>query len=187
MTGIFLEAVWNKLYNIRCFEGIRFPEGRNYEDVSVMWKIMKTLAENGGSVALCPDDLFHYRMRKSSIVHTDSPDNTVDVWTALRERYQGLPGYPQTLSACMSVIGRMWKNYSSFPPADRKRLRPVLTDMRSFSREHFRQIMTGPYEKGIKRFCLASQSSSPFVLRCCHMIKKLRSARRNDPAGELFD
>ena len=88
----FGNTVWNKLYKAECFKETRFPDGLNYEDVSTTLKVMKEAAENGGSLASLPDVLFHYRVRKSSILNTYSFKNNIDSWTAHYSKYIALPG-----------------------------------------------------------------------------------------------
>ena len=89
----FREVVWNKMFRAEVFAGIRFAEGRTYEDVDLTWRIMKNLAESGGTAAVMPDELIHSRMRRSSITHTHSLKNIVDHWLAQYGRYEGFPEY----------------------------------------------------------------------------------------------
>lgn len=48
----FREVLWNKMFRAEVFAEIRFPDGRTYEDVSLTWRIMKMLAESGGTVSV---------------------------------------------------------------------------------------------------------------------------------------
>ena len=86
----FGNTVWNKLYKAKCFKETRFPDGLNYEDVSTTLKVMKEAAENGGSLVSLPDVLFHYRVRKSSILNTYSFKNRTD--QAYVDEFSGLFG-----------------------------------------------------------------------------------------------
>ena len=87
----FREVVWNKMFRAEVFAGIRFAEGRTYEDVDLTWRIMKNLAESGGTAAVLSDELIHSRMRRSSITHTHSLKNIMDHWLAQYGRYEGFP------------------------------------------------------------------------------------------------
>ncbi len=189
-NGLFGVIVWNKLYLDGCFSNIRFPEGHNYEDVSTTWKIMKHLAETGGTAAVLSESLFHFRERKSSISHTKSCCNIMDAWTAHRERYAGMPDYRQRfLPACFKHIGRMWLYYSGFSREEKKAAASVVAEMSRFSTEHRRQVMKGSFPIRVKAICLVSQSSSPLLMWSCFLggillrinrktERKLRNAKK---------
>lgn len=59
---------WNKLYKRSLFEGIRYPEGRLFEDSPTTWKLI-CKAEN---VYYIEDSLYFYYMRSDSILHQTS-------------------------------------------------------------------------------------------------------------------
>ncbi|MBE6878342.1 MAG: glycosyltransferase family 2 protein [Ruminococcaceae bacterium] len=59
--------VWNKLYHTKSFEKIRFPEGKNYEDVYVM----QPLIANSEKISFTGSEGYCYRMRADSITHDD--------------------------------------------------------------------------------------------------------------------
>ena len=78
VNGVISDVAWNKLYRINCISITQFPEGKNYEDIFSMWKLMLKIAETNGSVAVLAEELFHYRIRKNSISHTKSAKNLLD-------------------------------------------------------------------------------------------------------------
>lgn len=57
--------VWNKLFR-RDVINSEFPEGKLFEDAAVLNHWVRDIR----SAVLAPDTLYHYRMRKSSIMHT---------------------------------------------------------------------------------------------------------------------
>ncbi|MDE7450868.1 MAG: hypothetical protein K2M66_01835, partial [Alistipes sp.] len=57
--------VWNKLFR-RDIINSEFPEGKLFEDAVVLNHWVRDIQ----SAVLAPDTLYHYRMRKSSIMHT---------------------------------------------------------------------------------------------------------------------
>ena len=73
-------AVWNKLYRRFIWDGLRFPEGHNYEDFEM---ILPTL-ERAGRVALTDQTLVIYRLRDGSITKTQTFENTRDHAIAYR-------------------------------------------------------------------------------------------------------
>ncbi len=173
-TGEMTNLTWNKLYRSNRFQPYSFPEGRTYEDVSIIWKIMKDLSDSDGTVVVIPDVLFHYRMQKSSIVHTPSMKNAVDNWTAHQEKFNGLPNYhkhffPDNIGS----ISKMLRYYSAFSKSEKKAAKPVVKEMRKFSKTYFYEIMRGDYFKRTKLVCFISLFISPPVMFACHCTWKL--------------
>ncbi|MCR4791488.1 MAG: glycosyltransferase [Lachnospiraceae bacterium] len=60
-----MNVSWNKLYDTRLFETIRFPVGRLHEDIATTYKL---LFEASG-VVIVHKELYFYRQRDDSIVH----------------------------------------------------------------------------------------------------------------------
>lgn len=60
-------SVWNKLFRREVINS-EFPEGKLFEDAAVLNHWVRDIQ----SAVLAPDTLYHYRMRKSSIMHTQS-------------------------------------------------------------------------------------------------------------------
>ena len=179
-AGLFNDVVWNKLYDMKCFTGSRFPDEHNYEDVFTTWKLMRVLAENNGSVAVLPEELIHFRMRKSSISHTKSLRNIVDCWAAYHEKYEGMPDFQgELLSSCYTVIGRMWANYNAFSKKEKKEAADTMLEMQTFSKMHFGQVMRGKYPPKTKCICFTALFKAPFVMWICHCIGKLYKAYAN--------
>lgn len=179
-SGDLKHVVWNKLFRAECLSGHRFPEGCIYEDVATTWKIMKELAGSGGVVATVPQCLFHYRVRKSSVSHSSSFRNLADSWAAYRGKFEGLYEYREYLyPECIGQIAKMWKNYTGFNREERKLARPIVREMRDFSRENYCFVRNGNYPKSIKRAFAVTRFSSPAVMfsyrlagKILHLVKK---------------
>ena len=67
-------AVWNKLYKRELWENIRFPDGRNYEDIDVMYRIF----DRCNAVAVVSQPMYFYRKRSGGISATITLRNIVD-------------------------------------------------------------------------------------------------------------
>ena len=67
-------AVWNKIYCRKLWEGLRFSEGRVYEDVQVMYELLGKCKK----VLLLPEIMVAYRIRTDSITKTASIQNVKD-------------------------------------------------------------------------------------------------------------
>ncbi len=73
--------VWNKLHK-RSIINCEFPEGRNFEDIYVYSNWLK----NVNKMVLNPRVLYHYRMRKGSIIHSDVARNRGDYFLSCIDR-----------------------------------------------------------------------------------------------------
>ena len=183
----FREVVWNKMFRAEVFAGIRFAEGRTYEDVDLTWRIMKNLAESGGTAAVLSDELIHSRMRRSSITHTHSLKNIVDHWLAQYGRYEGLTEYrDRYIGACFMVVGWMWMSYSGFSKEDKQKAEETIRQMKAFSRANRRKVMRGKYPRYIRMVCLLSQTSSQLAMELGARWGRRRHPVRRGEKGELF-
>ncbi len=167
--GKLRDVVWNKLYANSCFSLLLFPEGHYYEDVDVTWKLMRHLADNCGIVVKIPEELFHQRVRKSSISHARTFCTIVDCWKAYYGKFEALPEYKDWLiPGCVAAISRMWPNYNGFSKAEKKKANTIIREMCDFSRKYRRNILTGDYNQHIKKICLISQSRSHLLMWLMH-------------------
>lgn len=73
--------VWNKLHR-RSIITCGFPEGRNFEDIFVYGEWLKNISK----MVLDPTLLYHYRMRKGSIIHTNPSKNRYDFFLSCIDR-----------------------------------------------------------------------------------------------------
>lgn len=67
-------AVWNKLYKSIIWKGIRFPEGRNYEDMQIMCQVI----ERCSKLITVPGVHVYYRKRTGSITQCWTEKNIRD-------------------------------------------------------------------------------------------------------------
>lgn len=83
--------VWNKLFDARLWDGVRFPVGQKYEDVSTTYKLI----ERSARVAVIAEPLYGYRLRDDSIVGSRDVQGELDCIKAHWDRYEVLaPAYP---------------------------------------------------------------------------------------------
>lgn len=73
--------VWNKLH-ARHIINCDFPEGRNFEDIYVYNQWLRNVKR----MAISPEPLYHYRMRKGSIIHVDAAKNRYDYFLSCIDR-----------------------------------------------------------------------------------------------------
>lgn len=82
----YKEFVWNKLFKRSLWEGVRFPERRNFEDVAIMYRLFNA----ANKVTVIPGTYVDYLQRKSSIIGTRSLKNEMDGITGYTERISAL-------------------------------------------------------------------------------------------------
>lgn len=93
---VFYNMVWNKIFSHHLFNGIRFPEGRTFEDVAVMHLVFDRISTG---VYVSEKILYNYRQaRKDSIMAraitpamlNDRLSNELDRLEFIIERYPDL-------------------------------------------------------------------------------------------------
>ena len=80
IEGKVSTAVWNKFYRRELWDGIRFTEGRNYEDLEVILPVL----EKAKSIYVISEPLVSYRLRQESITFTRSLRNLQDYTLSFR-------------------------------------------------------------------------------------------------------
>lgn len=68
VEGRLNKSVWNKLYDRKLWNAIRFPDGRVYEDVFTSYQVL----DKAERVLLIPGTQMMYRIRKRSFTQTSS-------------------------------------------------------------------------------------------------------------------
>lgn len=80
------DYLWNKLYNAKLLEGMSFEEGRYFEDVSYMYKIIKKT-----DMLISIDCiLYYYRRTETSITGDINLKKMSDYFLSFSERYLSL-------------------------------------------------------------------------------------------------
>lgn len=75
--------VWNKLFKRELFENIRFPVGRNYEDITVGVRLF----EKSNRMVLKEVPKYYYVIREDSITKNKTIKSCNDYMDAVLERY----------------------------------------------------------------------------------------------------
>ena len=78
--------VWNKIYKREDWikAGITFPEGRMFEDIAIVIKILNSL----NFMVTVPDTYYHYRRRSDSIVTLNNKKSKTDYDLSEKEMYK---------------------------------------------------------------------------------------------------
>lgn len=77
---------WNKMYKSSLFEGIRYPEGRLFEDQPVTWQ----LVYKAKNIYFTNEILYYYFMRTGSIVHQETYKAAKDKFEMRMQFYDGI-------------------------------------------------------------------------------------------------
>lgn len=133
----YSHSAWDKLYRHALFADVRFPNGRNFEDIATTYRVF----EKARTVQLMPEAKYHYLQRSNSIMGDSSLRNRVDSYIAAKEQYLNMkdawPQFRGLLEAwCISVASGIWGVYLSNPKEARKEYRGVVKEIAGFAREH---------------------------------------------------
>jgi len=172
---------WNKLYRKELFSSIRYPEGRDYEDILTTYKILLSAQK----VICVPDALFHYRMRANTISRTYTVDYMISFWRANDERFKALseayPEYLETLiEDCFRAISRMCRWYASFSKAEQAHAETTLQEMQYFARQHSRRIMKSKRLSFVTKVsCLCAKTRSSILFFLLNLLVRVYMIRKN--------
>ena len=96
---------WLKMCHRRCWEGVRFPEGRIYEDVAIAFY---PLAKAKRPVGFLDRSLYNYRINRTGTTQSRKPIARYHFYLALRERYEyALKNVPEATEAARNVAARL--------------------------------------------------------------------------------
>ena len=127
-------SVWNKLYRRKLWEDTRFPDGHNYEDMDIMFRIF----DRCGSVLVLDQPLYYHLKRPGSITDTLSETNLRD-WRLARKHFEeyvststpAIFSYEQLKKAQQSTFSGMMINYVRCSKKRDKLSRGFLDSMRT--------------------------------------------------------
>ncbi|OUP56312.1 hypothetical protein B5F14_09775 [Faecalitalea cylindroides] len=69
---------WNKLYKKKVFKNVYFPEGKLFEDIRTTYKLFL----NADKVCLIDEYLYHYQIRRNSIISSSKGDKVFEIFNA---------------------------------------------------------------------------------------------------------
>lgn len=138
LRGELAEAVWNKLWNRRCFEQIRFPENRIFEEYATTWRVFIQVDH----VCTVDASKYHYRQREGNLSRTHDMKNLVGYWLSPKERYEALwdqvdeTSKRMLLRLCAMAVSRTWAYCYDCTAENRDAYRGVLREMNTFSKHN---------------------------------------------------
>lgn len=165
-------CLWDKIYNKTLWEGIRFPHGKIYEDIAVLYKvILKTSA-----IATVNAPLYYYYRRSNSITSSNFseglftyPENTRILLNDIKENYEDLYEY-----ACWAHVKALQAVLNKLAKADKIVYKTHIGQFKDLARELRQYIAMGLFSNVFKineKFHLCFFSVW-FILRPALQIKK---------------
>ena len=139
IQGKISNAVWNKLWRKNCFDQIRFPEGRVFEEYATTYRVYASINNICTVNALC----YHYLQRKDSLAKTRDLKNLMGFWRSHNERYIFLKDQvdeetnQRLLKLCASAIARAWAYYYECTKEDKCDYDKDIQTMNAFTRNQF--------------------------------------------------
>ena len=134
---------WDKLYRAQLFEGIRFPDGYDYEDIRTTYRVFLR-AER---FVLLPDILYHYVQYDSSVSHTESLKNRLDHWSSFYQLYRVFGRRREYADVCLRKCAHsLFRAYGTLWRTDRgecAREKQRISEMLSFARRHRNEVLFG--------------------------------------------
>lgn len=171
IDGSINNGVWNKLYRIAMFHNISFPDGKNYEDVAVMHKIIY----RADKVATDSSIKYHYRIRHESITKTYTAKNLIDYADSHISRYyffknEGLrmfeDRHDELLRYAASGISKVWRWWYQCNKEDREKYKNNIEDLRQFSCSFILRCWNKSWPKYLQFSVVFMHSSSTFSFAC---------------------
>lgn len=134
IKGRIRTQVWNKIWKTQLFNEVRFPEGRNFEDIATVYRLIR----RASTVTGIDEAYYHWRQRISGIARSHDRKNLVDDWLAHKQRYEDLKDCANSevvtllLRCCAYAIARVWAwNLKSNCPDE------YLREMNEFARKNY--------------------------------------------------
>ena len=131
-------SAWNKLWSNSCYSGIRFPEGRIFEDVATTYRVF----DDVGCVSSISECKYHYLQREGSLSKTLTMKKMIDYWLGQREKYEYLSSKVDEklthtlLRLCAEVVASTWAHYYDCPSEDRTRYCDSIQQMNTFVKDY---------------------------------------------------
>lgn len=175
------EDVWNKFYKADLFYGIRYPEGKIFEDKATTYKLL----QKAKVLTYTPAPLIHYRNREGSLSNVHSMKSLTDYWVVYRERFDTLGSLSDTyyriaLSEAIGAISRMWRWYAVCTEEEKIVSQRYLDDMKKFVEEHRSEVLKGAYSRHVKATCHYARYQISFIYKLLNFMNTLyRNRNRN--------
>lgn len=144
---------WNKVYRSEYVKASPFVEGKDYEDILTIYRIVKDMDK----AVVISDPLYHYLIRRSSICRDHDIKNLKDYWHAFYTRYTDVMNYPEysgdrevealLLKGCASAVSRTWRWAYGLRKTDKPAVDELTSAVSSFVKTHYGTFGVKGYPK----------------------------------------
>lgn len=176
-------AVWNKLYSKELLQrsivhGVLFPEGKNYEDVAAMYRIV----DNAKSVAMISEVLYHYRIRSGSITKTYTAKNLIDYSDSKLSRYVFFKNrYPvlyeekkeKLLLSAGYGISKVWRWWYGCKAEEKWEYKNKIKELQSFTKNNIPLFGYSSWPITLRLSALFMHSSSYFSFAIMYALNQV--------------
>lgn len=167
----FNNNVWNKLYRRKLFDDVLFPEGKNYEDVAVMHRIVG----NAKAAVVETTVLYHYRVRPESITKTYTAKNLMDYADAKLGRYYFFRNVQpdlfwekkeKLLLFAMNGISKVWRWWYGCKAEEKRQYDEEIKVLQAFRKENIPLFgfCSWPFSMRLSAVFMYSRSSISFAV-----------------------
>ena len=131
---------WLKICRRHCWEGIRFPEQRIYEDVAISHLVLAKAAKPIGFIDY---PLYNYRINLSGLTQTREENGRYQFYLALKERYEYALINEQTAAdqACVLAARFAMGTYLDYRVNQWTSLDPYVMDVMTFMNKNKRRLI----------------------------------------------
>ena len=114
--------VWNKLAPRELYRGISFPEGRDFEDIHVMYRLFRRARR----ILVLPEPKYYYRQREDSISRRPDIGKKLELCQAMEERYRRVvredPGFgPDLMGGYLVACSALGQAVAAASPGERRK------------------------------------------------------------------
>lgn len=158
--------MWLGLFKRFCWEGIVFPLGRTYEDLTMTYRAFLKVR----NVGFLMEPLYHYRMNDTSITQTVKPRKSYDIFMAFVDHYHGaLEEFSELTDKCAAKAAHFAISlYFHYCAAKVAELDFAIPEVRGFLDTHKEEILRGwDSIPKTRRWALRVYFMSPALFRLC--------------------
>lgn len=174
---------WSYLYRAKVFDGVRFPNGKRFEDIHTTYRTFM----RAHHVVAMPFAKYHYRIRKGSITQAGGLGGLIDQYEALKARQEVLAAhFPQfadeLLAQRFTLVPAAWRAASVCDAATRSIHQPALADMARFTADHRHHIVAAKgYGKAERLLVWLCAHATPWSYAAAAKLQDVLAARSRRP------
>lgn len=160
------------LYKRFCWEEVRFPLGRLYEDVATTYKVFI----KAQSVAFIDEPFYKYRLNDSSISTTAKPIKPYHIFLGFRSHYEcAVNAFPEIADRCCAIAAHYAiSTYFHFCSEGFPELEAVVPDITDFIDNHKQVILRDQHiprsRMAALRLYYTSKKGFQFFCRLLHLL-----------------